>query len=232
MGWFSGLIRRPCPVGTLLSLDEVLDALGDDGIDSRRTGSVPLADVVGSVNRFRDFDASFRLTNPALCERWSQVSSAVRAGRALPPVALVQVGELYFVSDGHHRVSVACSRGGASIPARVLRVCSVAYAACRLRRAHLASKRAERQFLERVPLGQPVRQGLWLDRPEDWVLLADAAERWWSGRGYRPGLDRRGAAAAWWAEEVEPVLARWRRDGSGREVPGLQAYVDTLRSGA
>jgi len=28
-------------------------------------------------------------------------------GLALPPVELIQVGEVYFVVDGHHRISAA-----------------------------------------------------------------------------------------------------------------------------
>jgi hypothetical protein len=38
----------------------------------------------------------------------------------LPPVQLIQVGDAYFVRDGHHRISVAHHLGQASIDAEVL----------------------------------------------------------------------------------------------------------------
>jgi hypothetical protein len=38
---------------------------------------------------------------------------------ALPPVALVQIGDFYFVLDGHHRISVAQAYGQRDIEARV-----------------------------------------------------------------------------------------------------------------
>lgn len=44
---------------------------------------------------------------------------ARQQGKALPPVRLVQVGDLYFVRDGHHRISVARALGQQDIKARV-----------------------------------------------------------------------------------------------------------------
>jgi hypothetical protein len=37
----------------------------------------------------------------------------------LPPVELIQVGDVYFVRDGHHRISVARMMGQDSIDAEV-----------------------------------------------------------------------------------------------------------------
>jgi hypothetical protein len=37
----------------------------------------------------------------------------------LPPVVLVQVGDVYFVRDGHHRISVARALGQLDIEAEV-----------------------------------------------------------------------------------------------------------------
>lgn len=42
-----------------------------------------------------------------------------RCGVKLPPVALIQVGEVYFVEDGHHRISVAKLWGEHEIEAEV-----------------------------------------------------------------------------------------------------------------
>jgi hypothetical protein len=41
------------------------------------------------------------------------------AGDPLPPVELIQVGSVYFVRDGHHRISVARAMGQQEIEAVV-----------------------------------------------------------------------------------------------------------------
>ena len=52
-------------------------------------------------------------------ERWKRIDRAFRAGAALPPVNLYQMGGSYFVQDGHHRVSVARFHGAEWIDAEV-----------------------------------------------------------------------------------------------------------------
>lgn len=232
MGWNGGLFR-PRRISPLITLDEVLQALGDDGVDGRRRADVPLADVVGTLARTSDFDDGFRLVNHALRDRWQRLATAMLAGVDPPPVELVQLGDLYFVVDGHHRVSVARALGRDSIPARVLRVCTVAYARCRLRPEHLATKAAERRFLERVPLEVALRCALWLDSADDWLRLADAAEAWGFRRSLQSGkvLDRCELARAWWAEEVAPVVESQRRTGRGAGKGDVELYVAALSAG-
>src|SRR5262245_40052988 len=127
MTWQRGRVLGRRSSG-LLVLDEVLAALGDDGVDSRRRDEVPVADVVGTLSRPNDFDEEFRLLNRALRERWSAITTLLRSGGDPAPVELVQLGELYFVVDGHHRVSAARALGRDSVAATVLRICTVAYA--------------------------------------------------------------------------------------------------------
>ncbi|HET7388271.1 MAG TPA: hypothetical protein VFJ19_16575 [Nocardioidaceae bacterium] len=214
----------------LMSLSDAMEALGDDGMMGSYTGEIPLASVVGSAARRDDFDAEFRLVNPALRGRYSEVSRAFAAGSFPPPLDLVRLGELYFVRDGHHRVSVARSLGWDSLPARVTQVCTVAYAMCCLRAAHLNSKAAERRFLQRVPLPDDVRRDLWLDEPADWMRLADAADAWahrerGAAAGEATGHD---LATAWWYAEVRPVLDRLRAHGVGLALRDIQLYVTAL----
>ncbi len=233
MGWNRGLLRAR-RTSRLLSLDDVLAALGDDGIMGRRTTEVPLADVVGSVSRPDDFDQTFRLVNASLRERWKDLAAAVQSGLEPPPVSLIQLGDLYFVNDGHHRVSVACSLRRDVISAKVLRVCTIAYATCRLRLADLPTKAAERRFLERVPLAVDLRCDLWLEGPADWQRLADAAEAWGFRRALEDGRppDRGELARAWWAEEVMPTVRALRRTGRGHGRRAVQVYADAQAADA
>jgi hypothetical protein len=223
--------RQP---GELLSLHRALDVLGDDGLMGQWRDEVPVADIVGTAteHRARDFDGSFRLRNRALSERWRLVECAMASGRPLPPVDLVLLGEVYFVRDGHHRISVACALGRTEVLARVQRICTVAFAMACLRPADLVAKAAERRFLARVPLPVHVRCGLWLADPADWARLADAAEAW----GFRQSLqnrrltDRRELAQTWWSEEVLPVVAALRANGAPPDAREVQLYVGSLAS--
>lgn len=81
---------------------------------------VPLEKIVGSEGRRDDFDASFRPLKKHLSERWISIAAARRAGVVLPAVELVQDGEVYYVRDGHHRISVARALGQLEIDARVV----------------------------------------------------------------------------------------------------------------
>ena len=230
MSWWRRLLRKREPDG-LVSLDDALAALGRDGdIGRPAVVEVPVANIVGSSQRAGDFDAQFRLINPALQDRWEQLAEAMRAGFEPPPVSLIRLGELYFVKDGHHRVSVARALGRLVIAARVEDICTVAYANACLRAAHLPSKAAERRFLDRVPVPQEVRRELWLDDPAQWARLADTAEAWGLRRVLEDGqpLDRCELAKSWWAEEVEPLVARLRDAGVGVDLDDVQLYVTAL----
>lgn len=81
--------------------------------------TIPLDKITGSEGRGLDFDAAFfplRMHNE---ERWIGVAAARIAGEVLPPVELLQVGEEYYVRDGHHRLSVARAFGQKEIEAEV-----------------------------------------------------------------------------------------------------------------
>lgn len=90
---------------------------------SRRTSAtidVSLDQVVGSVSRSQDFDASFHPLQMHDRERWIGVAAARRSGVVLPAVELVQAEDGYYVRDGHHRISVAKALGQAVIEARIV----------------------------------------------------------------------------------------------------------------
>ena len=69
--------------------------------------AVDLKLIQGSVNRSEDFDRNFYPLNDRLETRWVRIASMMLQGTTLPPVELIRVGQIYFVLDGHHRISVA-----------------------------------------------------------------------------------------------------------------------------
>lgn len=81
--------------------------------------TVPLCQIRGSQGRCQDFDLDFYPLQDHLKSRWLRVATAWRLGLALPPVELVQVDDIYYVRDGHHRISVAKALGQIEIYAEV-----------------------------------------------------------------------------------------------------------------
>lgn len=81
--------------------------------------TVPVDRIVGSVNRYRDFDRAFLPTQSRTAGRWRRIGEAYYSDINLPPVKLYKVGEVYFVVDGNHRISVARELGREFIDAEV-----------------------------------------------------------------------------------------------------------------
>jgi hypothetical protein len=90
----------------LLSYDEVRKKLRVGPGGRRTLRDIPLDAIVGSVGRYHDFTRSF-LPRLDHADRWARVKLAVTSMAGVPPIEVYQIGETYFVQDGHHRVSVA-----------------------------------------------------------------------------------------------------------------------------
>ena len=82
--------------------------------------TVPVDSNVGSVNRWRDSDARFRIKNRSTMHRYMKIKQAVERGSTLPPVSLYKVGDKYYVMDGNHRVAAAKEVGQTYIDAEVI----------------------------------------------------------------------------------------------------------------
>ncbi len=107
----------------LLSYDEVAEKLR---LRTRCEGgnkTIPLAAIVGSFCRTSDFTRTFLPLREDDRQRWAHVKTAFdSAGGRLPPIEVYKVGEVYFVVDGNHRVSIARQEGMAYIEAHVIEV--------------------------------------------------------------------------------------------------------------
>jgi hypothetical protein len=201
------LRREPDDVGLILPFEEVVEALGRTGQVDRGLQVVPLDMIVGTVDRAVDFDRGFRPTSARLRSRWERIAAAQRRGEALPPISLFQIGDLYFVRDGHHRVSVAKSLGREDIDAYVTEVTTRLKLGADLTVGELPLKDHERLFRERVPLDAERRARIKLSDPWDFGVLAEAVEAWgfrlMQERGHY--YERADVARIWFDEEYVPV---------------------------
>src|SRR5256884_769232 len=138
----------------LLSFDEVRRAARLEGQSYRGLTNVPIAHIRGSVGRPNDFDASFLPVKPQMRKRWEQLDAAMRRGEAVPPIEVYHLGDVYFVKDGHHRVSVARQLGWKTIKARVIEVRTRAPLTGEIDAATLLQAREYVDFLQRTQPGR------------------------------------------------------------------------------
>ncbi len=111
-------------VPPLIALDEVKRQIRVQGHEAVGEMTIDLDTVLGTASdgRAQDFDVDFRPLQTHNKERWLGVAAAWISGRRLGRVKLVQVGDIFFVEDGHHRISVAKAMGEKVIEAEVVRI--------------------------------------------------------------------------------------------------------------
>jgi hypothetical protein len=227
------LRRVPSDFNLVLPFEEVVQALGRRG--ERRLGlqTIEVDSIVGTVDRGREFDRRFMPTTGRVRSRWERIATAMRRGEEIPPIDVYRIGELHFVKDGHHRVSVARALGFKVIDAFVTEVLTEVGANREITLHDLPLKGHERLFWERVPLPPDARKRIQLSDEWRYASLAEGVEAW----GFRlmqargEFLPRREVSQAWFKDEYEPVVEMLKEAdliGRGTET---EAYmrVATLR---
>jgi hypothetical protein len=203
------LSRDARDVDIILPFEEVVDALGR--VEERYIGlqTIELDSILGTVDRgvHGGFDRQFRPTTARVRARWERIANAARRGESLPPISVYRIGDVHFVRDGHHRVSVARALGRDVIDAYVVEVVTRIGAERSLVMGDLPLKSHERHFYERAPLPTRARDRISLTDPWRYGLLAEMVEAW----GFRAMqdraefIDRRTAARLWFDEDYVPI---------------------------
>jgi hypothetical protein len=220
--------RDPGDVDVILPFDEVVAALGR--VEERYVGlqAIELSTVLGTVGRERGgFDRQFRPTTARVRARWERIANAARRGEPLPPISVYRIGDVHFVRDGHHRVSVARALGRDTIEAYVVEVVTRVGAERSLRVGDLPLKSHERLFHERVPLPTRARERIRLGDPWDFGRLAEGVEAW-AFRAMQDRaefVDRHTAARLWFEEEYVPVVEMLREAGMIGDGTETEAYL-------
>lgn len=206
------LRREPDDVDLILPFDEVVAALGRTG--ERRLGLdvIGLDSIVGTVDRLREFDRRFRPTSRRVRQRWERIAKAMRKGESMPPISVYRIGDMHFVEDGHHRVSVARELGLETIDAYVTEIRTKVGAEGSFALRDLALKSHERLFFDRVPLPPQARQRIQLPNKSRYADFAESIEAWGfrAMQAERRLIDRKEVAETWYREEYEPVVEMLR----------------------
>ncbi|MBW4437777.1 MAG: hypothetical protein KME04_11620 [Pleurocapsa minor GSE-CHR-MK-17-07R] len=151
----------------LLSFEEVRTRLRLREEDYKGTQEVELEKIVGSVGRYKDFTRSFLPKRNTMQERWSRVYAQANGMTGLPPIELYKVGDVYFVRDGNHRVSVARQLGSKVIQAHVTELPTSISLHAEMTEKELDSAEAYAAFLEQTGLARlrPQHQSITLSEP-------------------------------------------------------------------
>ncbi len=213
--------RRP---NDLIPYHEIRRRLSPDRESYRGVQSVPLDKIVGSMDRFRDFDRVFLPRQRHTAGRWKHVDRAYYEDKVLPPIQLYKIGDVYFVKDGNHRVSVARERGQAYIDAEVTEghVRAPLYATMGpeelLRQAEYAEF-LRRTDLDRLRPDHDIRPTALGRYDEMWEHI-ELHRRWLEEVFERRPVGREEAVIRWYDRVYLPIVRFARERGVTRHFPG------------
>jgi len=109
----------------MISYEALREELHVDNQHDVGLQTISISDIVGTVGRNDDFDREFRPVRNVTQDKWENVAHAYYSGKPLPPVELIKVGQMYFVVDGNHRISVMKMNGQDYVDAHVIELDTV-----------------------------------------------------------------------------------------------------------
>jgi hypothetical protein len=207
----------------LLSYEEVKTSLRVGGPIYRGVQTVAVAQIVGSLNRYHEFDRAFLPTHDHMAPRWESIDLAFYKAVSLPPVLLYKVGQVYFVVDGHHRVSVAREQGQEFIEAEVRECATKVNITPDLRPEDLEILGEKVHFLERTRLDQLRPQSrirLTIPGGFDRIMKHIAVHRYFMGLDLKRDVSDEEAVTDWYDNVYLPIVKVVRRSKILREFPG------------
>ncbi|MCU0510652.1 MAG: hypothetical protein MUC34_20240 [Anaerolineae bacterium] len=213
---------REKPDETLLSFEQVQQLIRDRAEIDRGTQLIELSRIIGSVGRYRDFDRAFLPLSGADAERWKRLDVAMNELRDLPPIDVYQIGDVYFVRDGNHRVSVAKANGLDAIEARVTEVPTLVPLTPETDVDDLIIKIEYAQFLRETRLDETrPDQRIELTEPGRYQILLEhiKVHRYYLGLQWGREPDLAEAAASWYDNVYLPVVQAIKEGDVLEEFP-------------
>jgi hypothetical protein len=208
----------------LLSFDEVARLVGSSNQSYRGMQTAPIEQIIGSVDRYADFDREFLPAQTSTRQRWTSIDRAYYQDVVLPPVTLYKVGDVFFVKDGNHRVSVAHQKGVKFIDAEVIEVRSKVPITKDTDARELLLLAEYGRFLEQTNLDQlrPVQQIIFSSLGRYDVLLEHIRVHRYFYSIDHPGetLTWEQAVQSWYDTLYMPVVSTIRENNILTDFPG------------
>ncbi|MBI5081771.1 MAG: universal stress protein [Chloroflexi bacterium] len=219
-----GIVARFTGKSTeLLSYEEVSQKLKAVGSADRGLKEILIEKIIGSVGRYTDFTRSFLPRHDSDESRWAHVMSAMTNVRAqgLPPIEVYQLGDVYFVKDGHHRVSIAKQLGVNSIEAYVTEVRTKVPLTSDVQPDDLIVKAEYAEFLERTRIEQSRHVDLNTTVPGQYEKLQEQIELYRRRIKQKENreLTLEEAASRWCDDWYLPLIEVIREQGILRDFP-------------
>ena len=208
---------------TLLSYDQIKEKLRIGGPIYRGVQTVLVEQIVGSLNRYHEFDRVFLPASDKLATRWQSVNRAFYQEISLPPVVLYKVGQVYFVVDGHHRVSVAREQGQIYIEAEVRECATRVNLTPDIKLEDLEILGTKVNFLERTSLDSlRPDANIKVTIPDgfDRMLEHIAVHRYFMGLDWKRDISEEEAVMHWYDTVYRPVVSVIRDTNILKEFPG------------
>jgi len=217
---WSALSGRP---NTLLSYDQVREKLHIGGPIYRGVQTIRLDQIAGSLNRYQQFDRAFLPRTEETADRWQRVNRAFYEDISLPPVVLYKVGDVYFVVDGHHRVSVAREQGQEFIEAEVRECASKVRITPDIRPEDLEILSEKVEFLERTGLDRlRPDANIKLTIPDGFSRMLEhiAVHRYFMGLDLKRDISEEEAVTHWYDMVYLPIVRIIRESKILDDFPG------------
>ena len=205
----------------LLSFEKVRRSIAEERLLPRVLRNIPMDAIVGSVGRYEDFNRQFLPRQEAQLGRWARVRTAFEYS-GLPPIEVYKIGEVYFVLDGHHRVSVARQLGAKEIEAYVTEIPSKVPLSPEDDADDLIIKTEQARFLEDTRLAELHPEvDLSVTAPGRYEQLREhiAAHRYFMGIDQKREVGYEEAVQHWLNEVYFPAIAVIRRLDLLRDFP-------------
>lgn len=202
----------------LLSYEDVRDKVRAIETNRRELKDIPLDAIVGSVGRYTDFTRSFFPRQEGNEQRWTRVRMRVESLQGLPPIEVYQLGDVYFVIDGNHRVSVARSLEANFIEAYVTRVETSVPLTTHVDPDDLIIAERYARFLEKTEIHDALPQSdFTMSAAGNYRILERQIllhQEWMGGK-----TTFKDAAVDWYHHVYFPVVQIVRRRGMLRDFP-------------
>lgn len=206
----------------LLPFDQVVNKLRLRRSLYRGVRPVEVAQIVGSVGKAGDFDRDFHPLRPESRLRWARIHQAMQAAESIPPVQLYQVGQVFFVLDGHHRVSAAREQGQEYIDAEVIELPTPVTLEPGISPLALIIKAEQAGFLEQTRLDR-LRPEARLEVTEaglyDVLLEHIAVHRYYMGMEQEREVSWDEAVAHWHDQLYMPIVRVLREQAISERFP-------------
>jgi hypothetical protein len=210
----------------LLSLEDVKNLIRPSNESYKGMQEVPIDKIVGSEGRYRDFNSAFLPKHDFIRGKWESVDRAHLTDVILPPIKLYEIGGVYFVRDGNHRVSVAKMQGTEQIDAEVIELDSEVSIEPGMTTSDLKNKVIEyekREVFDHTGLGQIIPpEEVVFTEPGRYVemLRHIQGHKYFMNQDVEAEIPLLQAASSWYYNLYKPIVRIIQQEGILSRFPG------------